>query len=250
MTKKKTGLSRRDFLKTGATLGAGAILAPYISRDAFAASRDRITIYHSSVADSLHPYRHSSSPIYGNWQHIMEPLVEYDYKRKDYNGILAESWEYQGKRWVIRLKKGIKFHNGATLSSKDVAFSIDRMKDEKGGSLQAPNFKDVAEVQTPDDQTVIFVTKQPLAVFLDRLENRFILSRAAGEKYGDQMDQNPIGTGPYKYVSYQRGGNFVFTRNDDYWGGKADIKEVVFRKVTEDAARLAGSGIRPGGSHQ
>ena len=113
------------------------------------------------------------------------------------------------------------------------------MRDEKGGSLQAPNFKDVTEVQTPDDQTVIFVTKQPLAVFLDRLENRFILSKAAADKYGDQMDQHPIGTGAYKYVSYQRGGNFVFTRNDDYWGGKADIKEVVFRKVTEDAARLA-----------
>ena len=109
MTKKKTGISRRDFLKTGATLGAGAILAPTISRDAFAASKDRITIYHSSVADSLHPYRHSSSPIYGNWQHIMEPLVEYDYKRKDYVGILAESWEYQGKRWVFRLKKGSSF---------------------------------------------------------------------------------------------------------------------------------------------
>ena len=239
MTKKKTGISRRDFLKTSAALGAGAMLGPIFARDAFAASRDRITIYHSSVADSLHPYRHSSSPIYGNWQHIMEPLVEYDYKRKDYVGILAESWEYQGKRWVIRLKKGIKFHNGATLTSKDVAFSIDRMRDEKGGSLQAPNFKDVTEVQTPDDQTVIFVTKQPLAVFLDRLENRFILSKAAADKYGDQMDQHPIGTGAYKYVSYQRGGNFVFTRNDDYWGGKADIKEVVFRKVTEDAARLA-----------
>ena len=239
MTKRKAGMSRRDFLKRSAAVGVGAMVGPYIARDAFAASRDRITIYHSSVADSLHPYRHSSSPIYGNWQHILEPLVEYDYKRKDYSGILAESWEYQGKRWVIRLKKGIKFHNGATLTSKDVAFSIDRMKDEKGGSLQAPNFKDVTEVQTPDDQTVIFVTKQPLAVFLDRLENRMILSKAAGEKYGEQMDQNPIGTGPYKYVSYQRGGNFVFTRNDDYWNGKADIKEVVFRKVTEDAARLA-----------
>src|SRR5499426_579499 len=239
MIERKAGISRRDFLKAGATLGAGALFAPYVARDAFAASRDRITIYHSSVADSLHPYRHSSSPIYGNWQHVMEPLVEYDYKRKDYVGILAESWEYQGKRWVIRLKKGIKFHNGATLTSKDVAFSIDRMRDEKGGSLQAPNFKDVTEVQTPDDQTVIFVTKQPLAVFLDRLENRFILSKAAGDKYGDQMDQNPIGSGPYKYVSYQRGGNFVFSRNDDYWRGKADIKEVIFKKVTEDAARLA-----------
>src|SRR5262249_62121890 len=108
---------------------------------------------------------------------------------------------------------------------------------EKGGSLQAPNFKDVTEVQTPDDQTVIFVTKQPLAVFLDRLENRFILSKAAGDKYGDQMDQNPIGTGPYKYVSYQRGGEFCFMRNDDYWGGKADIKEGGFCKETENAAR-------------
>ena len=239
MAKKIPASSRRDFLRRAAALSVGAVVGPYIARDPFAASRDRITIYHSSVADSLHPYKHSSSPIYGQWQHIMEPLVEYDYKRKDYVGILAESWEFQGKRWVMHLKKGIKFHNGAPLTSKDVAFSIDRMKDEKGGSLQASNFKDVTEVQTPDDHTVIFVTKQPLAVFLDRLENRFIVSKLAADKHGDQMDQNPIGTGPYKYVSYQRGGNFVFTRGDDYWGGKANIKEIVFKKVTEDAARLA-----------
>lgn len=239
MAKPTRGISRRDFLKKSATLGVGAAVAPAIVRDAFAASRERITIYHSSVADSVHPYKHSSSPIYGQWQHIMEPLVEYDYKRKDYVGILAESWEFQGKRWVIRLRKGVKFHNGAPLTSGDVAFSIQRMRDEKGGSLQGSNFKDVTEVQTPDDLTVIFVTKQPLAVFLDRLENRFILSKAAAEKYGDQLDQHPIGTGPYRYVSYQRGGNFVFARNDDYWGGKADIKEVVFKKVTEAAARLA-----------
>jgi peptide/nickel transport system substrate-binding protein len=238
MAKKYGRIGRREFLQRGATLSVGALVGPYIARDAFAASRDRITIYHSSVADSLHPYDHSSSPIYGNWQHIIEPLVEYDYKRKDYVGILAESWEFQAKRWVFRLKKGIKFHNGAPLTSKDVAFSVDRMKNDKA-SLQGSNFKDVTEVQTPDEQTVIFVTKQPLAVFLDRLENRFILSKVAADKYGDQLDQHPIGTGPYRYVSYQRGGNFVFTRNDDYWGGKANIKEVVFRKVTEDAARLA-----------
>src|SRR5438093_13236483 len=139
----------------------------------------------------------------------------------------------------MHLKKGIKFHNGAPLTCEDVAFSIKRRRDEKGGSLQASNFKDVTEMQTPDDHTVIFVTKQPLAVFLDRLENRFIVSKLAADKHGGQMDQNPVGTGPYKYVNYQRGGNFVFTRNDDYWGGKANIKEIVFKKVTEDAARLA-----------
>ena len=239
MASKKTDVSRRKFLQRSAALGVGAAVWPGLLRRASAASRDRVVIYHSSVADSIHPFNHSSSPIYGNWQHVIEPLVELDYDKKDYVGVLAESWEFQGKQWVFKLRQGVKFHNGAPLTSKDVAFSIEKMRDEKGGSLQAPNFKDVTEVQTPDDQTVVFVTKQPLAIFLDRLENRFILSKVAGDKFGDQLYQNPIGTGPYKFVSYQRGGNMVFTRNDDYWGGKAAIKEVVFRKVTEEAARLA-----------
>ena len=239
MAQKKQDLSRRDFLKRGAALGVGAVVGPYISRDAFAASRDRVTIYHSSVADSIHPYNHSSSPIYGNWQHVIEPLVEFDTDKMDFVGVLAESFEFQEKRWVFKLRKGIKFHSGAPLTSKDVVFSIEKMRDTKGGSLQAPNFKDVTEIQTPDDHTVIFVTKQPMATFLDRIENRFIVSKEAAEKAGDPWYKDLVGTGPYKLASYQRGGNMVFIRYDDYWRGKAAIKEVVFRKVTEDAARVA-----------
>lgn len=235
----RTLIDRRSFLKTSAALAVSAAAGRYVQRNAYGASRDRVTIYHTSVADSINPYNHSSSPIYGQWQHVMEPLVELDYKKQDYVGVLAESWQFQGNKWTFKLKKNIKFHNGAPLTSKDVAFSIEKMRDEKGGSLQASNFKDVTEVQTPDDLTVVFVTKQPLAIFLDRLENRFILSKVAGDKFGDKLYDNPIGTGPYKFVSYQRGGNMVFTRNDEYWGGKAAIKEIVFRKVTEDAARLA-----------
>lgn len=235
----RTLIDRRSFLKTSAALAVSAAAGRYVQRNAYGASRDRVTIYHTSVADSINPYNHSSSPIYGQWQHVMEPLVDLDYKKKDYVGVLADSWQFQGNKWTFKLKKNIKFHNGAPLTSKDVAFSIEKMRDEKGGSLQASNFKDVTEVQTPDDLTVVFVTKQPLAIFLDRLENRFILSKVAGDKFGDKLYDNPIGTGPYKFVSYQRGGNMVFTRNDEYWGGKAAIKEIVFRKVTEDAARLA-----------
>jgi peptide/nickel transport system substrate-binding protein len=239
MLKKPSALSRRQFLKQSAALAAGAAVGPYFLRNADAASRDRVTIFHSSVADSIHPYNHSSSPIYGQWQHVIEPLFEYDFKRKDYVGVLAESWQFQGEKWIFKLRKGIKFHDGAPFTSRDVSFSVERMRDEKGGSLQAPNFKDVVEIQTPDDQTVIFVTKQPNAVFLDRLDNRLIVSKAAGDKFGDKFYENLIGTGPYKFVSYQRGGNLVFTRNDQYWGAKAEIKEVIFKKVTEDAARLA-----------
>jgi peptide/nickel transport system substrate-binding protein len=239
MAKTKIAVSRRNFLKKSAALGLGVMVGRSIYRDAFAASNDRITIYHTSVADSINPYNQSSSPIYGNWQHVIEPLVEFDYAKKGWAGVLAESWESRENRWVFKLKKGIKFHNGAILTSKDVVFSIEKMRDVKGGSLQAPNFRDVVEILTPDDLTVIFVTKQPLAIFLDRLRNRFIVSKIAGDKYGDQLYQNLVGTGPYKFVSFQRGGNLVFTRNDDYWGSKAAIKEVIFRKVTEDGARLA-----------
>ena len=239
MRKQSNNLSRREFLKQTSVLGIVALAAPPLARHALAASRDRVTIYHNTVADSIHLYKQSSGSIYGNWQHVFEPLVELDYKKKDWVGVLAESWQFQGTRWVFKLKKGVKFHNGAPLTSKDVVYSVDRMRDEKNGSLQASNFKDVTEIQTPDDQTVIFVTKQPLAIFLDRLRNRFIVSKVAGDKYGDQWFENPIGTGPYKFTSFQRGGNLVFTRNDDYWGGKTQIKDIVFRKVTEDGARLA-----------
>jgi peptide/nickel transport system substrate-binding protein len=239
MSKKATDIGRRNFLKRSATLGIGALAAPHFYGSAFAASRDRVTIYQNTQADSINPYQQSSGSIYGNWQHVIEPLVELDYMKKAWVGVLAESWEFQGRRWVFKLKKGIRFHNGAPLTSKDVVFSVEKMRDVKGGSLQASNFSDVTEIQTPDDQTVVFVTKTPLAIFLDRLRNRYIVSKVAGDKYGDQLYQNLVGTGPYKFVSFQRGGNMVFTRNDEYWGGKAAIKEIIFRKVTEDAARLA-----------
>ncbi|HYJ14058.1 MAG TPA: twin-arginine translocation signal domain-containing protein, partial [Candidatus Limnocylindria bacterium] len=78
MIRKRSALSRRQFLTRGAAMAVGAAVGPYFLRNASAASRDRVTIFHSSVADSIHPYNHSSSPIYGNWQHVIEPLIEYD----------------------------------------------------------------------------------------------------------------------------------------------------------------------------
>ncbi len=238
MTVEKSAVSRRDFLKQSAAVGVGMLSAGGVIGSVWAASRERVTIFSSSVTDSLNPYNHSGSLIYGMWQHLFEPLVEVVYKPVRYTGVLAESWEFQGSKWVFHLRKGIRFHDGTPFTSKDVIFSINRMRTDKN-SLQGENFKDVIEMQAQDDHTVVFVLKQPNAVFLDRVQNRFIVSKAAADKYGDEMDQHEIGTGPYKFVSFQRGGNFVMTRNDDYWGARAEIKEVIFRKVTEEAARVA-----------
>jgi peptide/nickel transport system substrate-binding protein len=239
MSSKNKGIARRDFLKQGALAGLGTLLGNSIVRTSYAASRERLTFLAAVGLDTLHPYAISASPHYGIWQHIIEPLVEINYAKKEYVGVLAESWEFQGKRWTFKLRKNVRFHDGSPFTSKDVVHSVNRIKTDKQ-SLQAENFRDVTEMQTPDDYTIIFTTEVPNAVFLDRLNNRFMVSKAAADKLGDQVDQQPMGTGPYKYVSWQRGGNLVLTRNDDYWRGKTAIKEIVIKTVKEDSGRVAG----------
>src|SRR2546425_1040864 len=110
-----TKINRRAFLKGGAALSLGALIGPSVARTARAASKDRVVVFQGVGLDSLHPYAYSGGGISGIWQHVIEPLIEMDYARNEYVGVLAESWEFQGKRWVFHLRKGIRFHNGSTL---------------------------------------------------------------------------------------------------------------------------------------
>ncbi|MGH7817313.1 MAG: ABC transporter substrate-binding protein [Candidatus Binatia bacterium] len=239
MRTKELKMNRREFLRRGAALGLGASIAPPLTRAARAASKDRVVVFQGVGIDSLHPYAYSGGGISGIWQHVIEPLIEMDFSRNEYVGVLAESWEFHGKKWQFRLRKNVRFHDGSPLTSRDVVFSIDRMTNDRK-SLQASNFNEVTGVEAPDDYTVIITTKQPNAVLLERLNNRFIVSQSATEKNANQLDNYKIGTGPYKVVSWQRAGNLVLTRNDDYWRAKPEVKEVLFKTVKEEAARVAG----------
>ena len=232
-------MNRRKFLKTGAALSLVGLTTATHPRRAFAASRDRVVVFQGVGLDSLHPYAYSGGGISGIWQHVIEPLIEMDYSRSEYVGVLAESWEFQGKKWIFRLRKKVRFHDGSPFTSKDVLFTLDRIVNDRK-SLQASNFAEVTGVEAPDDHTVTITTKQPNAVLLERLNNRFIVSQSAVEKNGNQLDNYKIGTGPYKLVSWQRAGNLVLTRNDDYWRAKPEIKEVLVKTVKEESARVAG----------
>lgn len=237
---ENNGIKRREFLKSGALAGLGALLGNSIVRASYAASRERLTILSSISLDTLHPYAHSSSPQYGIWNNMIEPLVEVNYAKRDYFGVLAESWQFQGKKWVFKLRKNVRLHDGSPFTANDVIYSINRIKNDKQ-SLQKDNFRDLVEMQALDDHTVAFATEAPNAVFLDRLQNRFVLGKAGMEAQGgDPAEQKPVGTGPYRFVSWQRDGNLVLTRNDSYWGNKAAVKEIVIKRVKEDAGRVAG----------
>ncbi len=234
MRKHGTAIDRRRFLRQSAALGLGTLFAPALASKAWSASKDRIVIYQGVSLDSLHPYGYSGGGITGIWRHIIEPLIQMDYDRNEYVGVLARSWEFQGRKWIFHLRKGVRFHNGAPFTSKDVAYSIDKLQNDKR-SLQGAYVREI-EVETPDDYTVVLTTTKPNALLLTRLETRYILSK----EYGDDLDNATAGTGPYKYVSWQRGGNLVLRRNDDYWGAKPQIREVIIKGVKEESARVAG----------
>src|SRR4249920_499743 len=104
MESSGNGLRRRDFLRHSAALGLGSLVAPALGRSAWALSRDRVVIYQGVSLDSLHPYGYSGGGITGIWLHIIEPLIVMDYTRQKYVGMLADSWEFQGRRWIFQLR--------------------------------------------------------------------------------------------------------------------------------------------------
>ena len=87
------GINRRVFLRYGILAGLSTLASASLPRMSWSASKERLTILSSIALDTLHPYAISASPHYGIWQHMIEPLVEIDYAKKQYYGVLAESWD-------------------------------------------------------------------------------------------------------------------------------------------------------------
>ena len=234
--KRDLSISRREFAR--AVVGAAAGIAGSSKLGWAAAPRDRIVVAMSVGIDSVNPYAHSDSPLYGLWGHIMESLVDTDYERKNFSPELATAWSPKGNEWTFQLRKGVTFHDGSPFTAKDVAYSYERLVKDKQ-SLQAPNLSDIKEVKAPDDYTLVIVTQRPKVALLGLLYNRVILSQKAAERLGEKLDDQAIGTGPYRFVGWQRGAHFTMRRNDKYWGAPPNVREIVWRPVKEDAARIA-----------
>lgn len=179
MRSNRNGVNRRDFLKQTALAGAGLVANAWLPRVGYSASAERLTILTSVSLSTLDPYAFSSSPEYGIWNHMTESLVEVDYTKMGYVGVLAESWEFQGKRWVFNLRKGVRFHDGSPFTAKDVIHSFQRLLNHKK-SPQRYALADVTEMKAADDYTLILTTKEPTAMMIERLNNRNIPQQSRG----------------------------------------------------------------------
>jgi len=240
VNRKLTRSSRREFLKNSASVVAVASLAPWPAfKNAFAqsASRNRITVAHGVGVYSLNPYAVNTSPLQAVWGSIMEPLIDADYEKRGYRGVLAESWQMKGPKLEFKLRRKVRCHDGAPFTSRDVLASFKRILTDKQ-SLQAPNLQNIGEMGAPDDYTVILTLKKADANALEDINSRVIMKQSVAEKMGE-ADNRPIGTGPFKFTSWERSGQFVMRRNENYWGQPPKIEEVIYKSIQEDAARIA-----------
>ena len=231
-------------------LGAHQILVPsfFITSGAHAQSSAKkeqkvtATIALPGVqVETLNPYGHSTTQIYPTWKHVIEPLFEWSWSKKRLVPILGESWTNPDPNtWVIKLKKGVKFHDGSDFTSADVVHSFTRIQKDPD-SKQGSSIAHVTAIEALDPLTVRLRTKSPDAALIFRLAQRFITNKAAYDRLGAAAaDKLALGTGPYKFKDWVRGQWFVVEKNPGYRHSdhKPTVDEIVFRNIAESEVAI------------
>ncbi|MBT9385434.1 ABC transporter substrate-binding protein [Pseudooceanicola sp. CBS1P-1] len=177
---------------------------------------------------------------------ISDSLFTYDFDM-NIQPQLATSYDVSedGKTVTFHLRQGVKWHDGTPFTSRDVAYTcmkVWKVLHGRGRTI----FKDVTEVQTPDDHTAVFVMTAPSPGMLKSLAAQQTQLLPAHLYEGTDPMTNPynlkpVGTGPFKFVSFVSGDNLVLEKNEDYWdAGKPHLDKLVFRFVSDPATVTAG----------
>lgn len=227
-------------MKKSSLLILAAAVLGLAAASAFA-SGDRLIIADQYDVTSMDPIGHNDVPSSRLCFEIYDKLI-FRTPSGEIVPELAESWEFLSPteyKFVIR--KGVKFHNGEELKASDVAFTIMRATTDKGAKIRSYS-QDVKDVKVLDDYTCVVELKSPNFGFFNSLTHSWasILSQkaveAAGDDYGT-LAAPPVGTGPYKFLSWNKNDKYVLERFDGYWGKKPAIKYIEVRSIPEASNR-------------
>ncbi|MFE0504201.1 ABC transporter substrate-binding protein [Peribacillus butanolivorans] len=137
-----------------------------------------------------------------------------------------------GKVWTVILRKDVKFSDGQPLTADDVVFTFETAT--KNGSVVDLNGMD--KVEAMDDYTVKFTLKEPQSTFVNSLVGTGIVPKHA---YGADYAENPIGSGPYQLVQWDKGQQLIIKANPEYYDKKSYFKKITFLFLNEDASFAA-----------
>lgn len=185
------------------------------------------------------------STAYENYvlRYLYDPLIEVD-EKLEYQPVLAESYKISDDhlRITVRLRDNIRWHDGVPITSKDVKFTMDKIKDPAIPALNKEGYFDKLDhVEVVDDRTVVFVWKEPYAPSLYAITQVWPIPEhvyGEGDFLTNPANRAPVGSGPFKFAEWKTSQYIKIVRNDDYWGKKAYLDAVIFRVIEDDAVAL------------
>jgi len=204
-------------------------------------SQDELVVVQSAEINSLDPAKHNSIPDINYALQVFDALYRRDETGNPIPGLVVSHKIVNPTTWEFKLRPGVKFHNGETMTAKDVKFSIDRMIDPATKALFAAFWTTLKEVKVLDNLTFQIITTVPDPLLRKRLAWGFYImpSDLFKEKGAEAFFQHPVGTGPYKFVSWARNDRMTLEANEAYWDGAPKIKRLILRAIPEAATRLA-----------
>jgi peptide/nickel transport system substrate-binding protein len=178
---------------------------------------------------------------------VVEALFEVDKAGNVVGKLVEKSENPQPNVYVWTLRKGVKFHDGSEFNAQAVKFNLERhTKNEK--SVRYSDVKDIESIETPDAFTVRITLKTAFRPFTSKFTGGagFMLNPKAVETLGDtlQRDLTNAGTGPFKFVQWQKDTQIVLEKNPSYWGKDANgvqlpyLDKLVFKPFPDENVRL------------
>jgi peptide/nickel transport system substrate-binding protein len=234
-------ITRKDFLRIGGVGLAGAALLGVAGCGSGGGAQSNTppgTLYVAleSEPPELDP---SLSSAYVDRQ-VMASLFD---KLVDINEdgkivpMLAESYDASGdgKTYTFHLRDGIKFHDGTPFNAEAVKFNLDRYQQKE--SLRSTEVEPISSVEAVDPMTVRVNLSEPFAPFLAVLTDRagIVASPKAIKKAGGRISDNPVGTGPFKFVERVRGDHITVQKNENYWkAGLPKLDKIIYKGIEDE----------------
>jgi peptide/nickel transport system substrate-binding protein len=202
--------------------------------------REMITIDLPNDAATLDPHLQWDTDSYSIYRNIFDNLVTRDASGRIVPQI-AESWRQVDDTTItFKIRAGVKFHDGTALTAEDVVFSIRRIIDPALRSPQLSQFDQIVSAEATDATTVTMKTKTPYPALMAQLVKLSIVPKAVVERVGAQaFNLQPVGSGPYKLRTWQRGVGITLDAVQDYWRGRPPFDSANFRVVPDVATRVA-----------
>jgi len=182
---------------------------------------------------------------------IFDPLVHRD---EHFNMLpwVAEKWEIPDPRtYIFHLRQGIRFHDGRPLTSRDVKWTLDSVRNGSLTTLKTTTYKLVDRVDAPDQSTLIIHLSEPDGTLLYNVsDGAFGIVPYGSDKL---FNRSLIGSGPFRFVSQDPDSEVILRRNDSYWGQKANaerVRLIIVPDATTRALELrkGSADISPSGS--